>query len=103
MKKDDYIDFANKFFRTCLETTKKKNEDYTGKSDDALANFRSVELYNIPAEVGLLTRMQDKMMRIGSYITKGKLEVSDESVTDTLMDLANYSMLLAAYIEDKKQ
>jgi hypothetical protein len=46
--------------------------------------------------------MMDKISRIASFIKKGTLEVKDESVKDTLMDLANYCILFAGYLESKK-
>jgi hypothetical protein len=46
--------------------------------------------------------MMDKMKRIASFAENGDLQVKDESVTDTLRDLTNYSCLLAGYIESKK-
>jgi hypothetical protein len=46
--------------------------------------------------------MTDKMARIGSFVKRGELVVKDESVKDTLLDLANYAMLFAAYLESKK-
>jgi len=102
MNKKEYFEFAEKFFNDCLETSRKKNADYTGKNDDPFSNFTSVEALNIITEVGFLTRMMDKMKRIASYVEQGQLQVKDESVTDTLKDLANYSCLLAGYIESKK-
>lgn len=56
----------------------------------------------IKTEQGFLTRMMDKMKRISSFVEKGELQVKDESVTDTLRDLANYSCLLAGYIKSQK-
>jgi len=61
-----------------------------------------VEILGITTEQGFLTRMMDKMKRIASFAEKGELQVKDESVTDTLRDLANYACLLAGYIESKK-
>lgn len=102
MNKQDYFDFADCFFENCIQISKKKNADYTGINQDPFANFKSVEALGISTEAGFLTRMMDKMARIGSFISKGELQVKDESVTDTLSDLANYSCLLAAYIKSKK-
>lgn len=101
MTKDEYFLFAEKFFNDCLETSRKKNADYTGKNDDPFSNFRSVEVLGITTEQGFLTRMMDKMKRIASFAEQGELQVKDESVTDTLKDLANYSALLAGYIKSK--
>ena len=84
--------------------TKAKNSDYTGLGDDPFANFRIVEKVGIcSVEQGFLTRMSDKMARINSFAQKGTLEVKDESVEDTLLDLANYCLLFYGYIQDKKE
>ena len=97
-----YFVFSEKFFNECIEISKKKNADYTGVNDNPFANFKSVESLGIKTEHGFLTRMMDKMARIGSFVSKGELQVKDESVKDTLRDLANYACLLAGYIESKK-
>lgn len=105
MTKTDYIEFHNKFCEDMVRITQAKNSDYTGGSDDPFANFLGIShLVDAPnvVEIGFLTRMSDKMARIGSYISKGTLEVKDESVMDTLKDLANYSALFAGYLESKK-
>jgi len=96
------------------ETTRKKNADYAGSSPDAFFNMRMVELMQITStETGILTRMSDKFSRIISLIKRAKLdqidagdgmvasEVSDESITDTLLDFANYNVLLAIYLQQK--
>jgi hypothetical protein len=103
MNKQEYFSFAESFFDSCIKISRKKNADYTGGSPDPFSNFTSVESLGISTEAGFLTRMMDKMKRIASFAEKGELQVRDESVTDTLRDLANYSCLLAGYIESKKQ
>lgn len=102
MTKPEYFQFAEQFFGKCLEISKAKNADYTGGAADPFANFKAVEILGITTEQGFLTRMMDKMKRIASFAEKGELQVKDESVTDTLRDLANYACLLAGYIESKK-
>lgn len=99
MNQSDLIYFIDSFFGKCQEILKAKTADYTGERGDALANFKSVEMLGIPTEVGFLTRMMDKMMRISSFVEHKNLKVKDESVIDTLQDLANYAALLAAYID----
>jgi hypothetical protein len=54
------------------------------------------------SEVGTFTRMSDKMSRLASFIRNGELVVKDESVQDTLIDLANYAVLLSAQIIDRR-
>lgn len=102
MTKQQYFEFSENFFSECVEISKRKNADYTGKNTDPFSNFQSVEVLGIKTEQGFLTRMMDKMKRIASFVENGELQVKDESVKDTLRDLANYSCLLAGYIESKK-
>lgn len=97
------VSFMERMHARMLATSKAKNADYTGASaGDPFANFRNVECFGIQVEVGFITRMTDKLARIASYVKKGQLQVKDESVTDTLVDLANYCLLFAAYLESKK-
>lgn len=103
MTKKEYFEFAKQFFNDCVELAEKKNADYTGANDNPFSNFQSVEVLGISTEAGFLTRMMDKIKRIASFVERGELQVKDESVKDTLRDLANYSCLLSGYIESKKQ
>lgn len=103
MRSEELTSHAEWFTSAMKATCKKKNADYTGGASDALANFKVVENYHIPATQGLLTRMSDKMMRIGTFCSGQELQVSDEGVQDTLMDLANYAMLLSALIRDSER
>lgn len=101
MTKKEYFEFSEKFFSECVEISRKKNEDYTGANDNPFSNFEAVQVLGIKTEQGFLTRMMDKMKRISSFVENGDLQVKDESVLDTLQDLANYSCLLAGYIQSK--
>lgn len=85
-----------------VEITAKKNADYTGNTVDPFFNFRSCEALNIASSLqGLQVRMLDKMARLNSFSQKGFLEVKDESVIDTLLDLANYAILTAGFIKSE--
>lgn len=81
-----------------------KNADYTGGSgvDNAFSNFESVETFGVPTLHGFITRMTDKFARISTFVKKGVLEVKDETVSDSLLDLANYSILMAGFIQSKR-
>jgi hypothetical protein len=80
----------------------RKRHDYA-KKDDVLSNFRTSELAGIPAWQGVAIRIGDKFSRLMSFVKKGKLKVQDESIKDTLIDLANYALICAIlYDEDKK-
>ncbi len=86
-------------------TIEAKNADYAGAVErDALANFNRVEMLGIAATAtGFLTRMLDKLMRINSFVVKGHLAVKDEAATDTVLDLANYSILLHAHFTEQRK
>ncbi len=83
---------------------RKKNNDYTGVGVSPFSNFERVEQMGIcTTEQGFLTRMTDKMSRIASFASKVELQVKDEGVEDTLIDLANYSLLMLGYIRQQKE
>lgn len=104
MTKKEYMEFHEASCRKMVEITKKKNADYTGIGDDPFANFSRVSAMGLATtEQGFLVRMLDKLSRLGSYIQRGSFLVADESFTDTCLDLANYSILLAGYVESEKQ
>lgn len=88
------------------DTCKRKNADYAGVGggSDAFANFKMIETLShgeISAEDGFLTRMTDKLSRVISLFQTGQAQVVDESIHDTLQDLAVYSILLSIYLEQK--
>lgn len=101
MNQEDYKRFSELFFEKCREISANKASDY-GQEEDVFSNFNSVGVYNVLPEHGFLTRMSDKLSRIANYINKGYLKVNDESVADTLLDLANYCCLLTAYLDNER-
>ena len=44
-------------------------------------------------------RLEDKLNRLKA-LTKNEAQVKDESITDTLMDLANYAIMTIMELED---
>ena len=47
----------------------------------------------IPAWKGCLVRLSDKFSRLCSFAKKEQYEVKDESIEDTLKDLAVYALI----------
>jgi hypothetical protein len=83
-----------------IETMRMKNADYAN-SDDAFANFTLCERMGLAStEQGILIRMTDKMQRIANLLNRDA-QVTDESILDTLSDLANYANILRVYLEAK--
>jgi hypothetical protein len=93
--KKEYMSFHKAACDKMVAITKAKNADYCGTNPSPFANFAK------HGELGFLVRMHDKIARVESFVSKGFLKVKDESVLDTLFDLANYSILLAGFITSK--
>jgi hypothetical protein len=73
----------------CLEIFKKKNADY----GDAFATH---------GVVGVLVRINDKLSRFTNITKKGiEINVTDETLKDTLMDLHNYAAMAIICLEQE--
>lgn len=104
MNRPELVAFLQAKCDLIVATIKDKNHDYTGGSPNPFANFDAVEDLDVcSAEIGLLTRITDKFMRVRSFVKLGVLKVKAESVTDTLVDLAAYALLMAAKIESRRR
>lgn len=88
-------------------------EEFEAKGIDKVAQFKSIasslaslyerknsdygdsfgETFKKLGIISSITRMSDKMNRIISLTTKKNQKVNDESIADTLMDLASYSIM----------
>lgn len=105
MKQEELFKFHAEMADRALEICRKKNNDYTsaaGGGSDPFANFSRVESMGVTTtEQGFLVRMTDKMSRLSTYASLGRLEVEDETVEDTLLDLVNYAILLAAFMRHR--
>jgi hypothetical protein len=84
-------------FETILERMaavhRAKNADYGSSYNLAPA------LLSIPAYVGILLRMTDKLARACKLAQGQKAQVQDEPLVDTLLDLANYAVLAILALE----
>ena len=78
----------------------RKNQDYTGVSNDPFFNFKGSLPLGIHPVMGILLRMQDKMQRVRSYAERGSLSVHDEGVRDSIIDLINYSVLMYGLVKE---
>ena len=85
-----------------VELHDKKNRDYAGT--EYLSNFLMCEKYvGVPAWVGCIIRLSDKMARIMNLAKSDEISVGDEKITDTLMDLAVYAIITRILYEDYKK
>lgn len=72
----------------CREIFAKKNADY----GDAFASHGTI---------GVLVRINDKLSRYTNITSKGiEINVSDETLRDTLMDLHNYAAMAIMCLDD---
>lgn len=94
----EMLEDINKSSSAILE---QKNHDYRGGSGDPYANFRGSTSLGIDPIVGILLRMQDKMMRIKTFVEKGELKVQGEGIKDAIVDITNYSALIWGLICEK--
>lgn len=102
MNREEYLKYHRASCENLHKITKAKGMDYSGAGDSPFDNFTVVERAGIAStEVGFLTRMMDKIVRVDTVIKTGQAHVKEESLEDTLMDLANYAILLSAYLRSK--
>jgi len=97
------LDLHKETTDACREIMERKNSDYCGgkTSTDALANFKTATMLGLHPVTGLLLRMQDKLMRIKSFVNDGELRVTGETVEDACNDLVNYSILCKALLREE--
>lgn len=99
IKKYGVEDF-NSIIEEMKEIHNNKNHDYAG--DDYLSNLTASNRMGVPAWKAGLIRIQDKVSRLENFAKKDSLKVKDESVEDTLKDLANYAILALILYRNKK-
>jgi len=79
-----------------------KNRDYAASDADPFRNFRLSELIGVPAWRGALIRLSDKFIRI-TNLCKKEAAVKEESITDTLIDLAVYALIIRILYNERNK
>lgn len=82
---DQFIDITQNMAKTFAA----KNHDYGNSFEQSLNEF---------GIVASVVRMGDKMNRIKSLVKK-EAQVKDESIKDTLIDLANYAIMTVMWMD----
>jgi len=99
--KQDLLKEFKKTVSDMLKIVEMKNADYSWKW--TFDNFKTVEILWITSTAKwILVRMIDKITRISNLLEKEN-KVKDETIEDTLIDLANYSILLKIYLMSKRK
>ncbi len=89
---DEPIPNHAKICRELTETYKKKNADYGNSFGNSLDKH---------GLIAGIVRMDDKMSRLISLNSKKEQQVLDESLRDTLMDLANYAIMSVMWLDEQ--
>ena len=105
MKPETLFRLHEETCKKTLDIMRAKNSDYCGGENtvDALANFKTAQSLGLHPVTGLLLRMQDKLMRIKSFVNDGELKVAGESVEDACEDLVNYAILAKALLLEERE
>ncbi|WP_050607244.1 DUF1599 domain-containing protein [Clostridium niameyense] len=90
------MDKIHEHYKMC----KNLNDLYKSKNHDYGDSFG--ETFKKLGVISAVTRITDKVNRLQSLATKEQL-VNDESIKDTLMDLANYSIMTLIELEGEKE
>lgn len=81
----------------------RKNAGYSGDSVDRWANFRLSNSLGVSPFLGVLVRMSDKWIRITNLSKNNNFDMVNESLRDTLMDLAAYALIAICLLDEKQK
>ena len=76
-----------------IELYKKKNKDYGNSFEQSLNQY------------GLLPtviRLKEKIARADNILMNNQAAIAEESIEDTLKDIANYSIITLTWLKNKK-
>ena len=76
----------------------RKAQDY-GTDEDPLNNVRAATAWGMPAWVGAMVRLTDKVKRLQALRTKGSL--ANESAIDSFRDIAVYAIIAEILFEEE--
>lgn len=83
MTNEEKVNMHKAICERLTTTYKKKNSDY----GNSFTKTRKI----VPNAI--LIRLYDKLHRLNSLLISGNKEVDDESIEDTLADMANYCIM----------
>ena len=88
----DNVQIHGKVCQELTEIYKKKNADYGNSFENSLDKH---------GLIAAIVRMDDKMNRVINLYKADEQLVEDESIRDTLMDLANYAIMSVMWLDNK--
>jgi len=98
MTKKEQEQFFERFISQMRDVMLKKGDDYSG--EDRLSNFKlGGAIIGLSSQQQCLSLISTKVARLGKLIGKDK-SPNNESIDDSILDLANYTLLLAMLKHD---
>lgn len=95
--------------KTALDILDNMQKVYEAKDNDysatglPMGNLRKCEDADIDAWRGCLVRIGDKMSRLENFLKDKQFMVISEKAEDTVIDLANYAILMSCLVEEAKK
>jgi hypothetical protein len=105
MNREQLLQHHRELCERAFNIMQRKNHDYAGDSGERpFANFERTEAMGVcSTEQGFLVRIVDKVSRLSTFASAGKLLVENESYEDALLDIMNYCILFSGYVSSKKE
>ena len=79
----------------------KLNDTYTQKNSDYGDSFS--QTFNALGLISAITRISDKYNRVCNLALSNTAHVKDETIVDTLMDMANYCLMTVMELEERAE
>lgn len=99
MTRDELLELFDETVGSARDILIRKNKDYSD-GDDPWSNFNASTIFDVDPIVGILMRVVDKLKRIQTFAAKGELQVKDEPVLNSIIDVINYMALIRGMIKD---
>jgi len=100
MNKDEQIQFFSETVEKMSKILLSKGDDYANV--DRLSNFKLAgQISGLNAELNCLSLIATKVARLGVLLNSSKTP-NNESIQDSVLDLANYAMLLLMILKERK-
>jgi len=99
MHRDKVLEIHTEFTKKAYQLIESKSLDYAG-NDDCLSNFRKAERWGVSVSQAIASRLEDKLSRLANIQNNHQINVTDESLDDTVIDAVNYLILYYCSILD---
>lgn len=100
MNKKEQIEYFDKFTSKMKDVLLSKSNDYSIE-EDVLSNFKYAgNICGLKPDQNCLSLIATKVARLG-VLLKSEKEPSNESIKDSVLDLANYTILLGMILDSQ--